>query len=243
MNSNVNLEAAVGVLGFLGTGFCLFVASLLAVYSFARGKRERAANVLLASFGGVALYLVLLLAFSLASREKQLARGEEKYFCEIDCHLAYSVLNVRRTKTLGLAPDAISAEGIFYVVTVRTRFDETTITPRRGNFPLTPNSRVARVFDEEGRGYELARTSGTPLTTPLRPGESYTTELIFDLPADARNPRLLINETNFVTHFIVGHENSPLHEKTEFRLEPSEGQSAGVAPTAQTREESALRRR
>lgn len=59
---------------------------------------------------------------------------------------------------------------------------------------------------------------GMPLDTPLRPGESYTTELVFDLPADARDPVLLLNGSSHATRFIIGHENGPLHRKTEFRL-------------------------
>jgi hypothetical protein len=76
-----------------------------------------------ALFGAaIAIYFVLLLGFSLASREIILAVGEEKRFCEIDCHLAYSVQSV----TSPLPPTA-PAGAIRYVVTLRTRFDETTI--------------------------------------------------------------------------------------------------------------------
>jgi hypothetical protein len=60
--------------------------------------------------------------------------------------------------------------------------------------------------------------SNTPLTAPLRPGESYTTEVVFDLPADVKSATLLINEGDFVTHLIIGHENSFLHGKTRFQL-------------------------
>ena len=55
---------------------------------------------------------------------------------------------------------------------------------------------------------------GMPLDTALRPGESYTTELVFDLPEGAREPVLLVIESSTATRFIVGHENSPLHGKT-----------------------------
>jgi len=44
------------------------------------------------------------------------------------------------------------------------------------------------------------------------------TELVFDLPAHALSPILLINESDLPTRFIIGHENSPLHKKTEFKL-------------------------
>jgi hypothetical protein len=56
------------------------------------------------------------------------------------------------------------------------------------------------------------------MTIPLRPGESYSTTLVFDLPADISNPTLLIREGEFVTHLVIGHENSFLHKKTWFQI-------------------------
>jgi hypothetical protein len=54
--------------------------------------------------------------------------------------------------------------------------------------------------------------------TRLRPGESYTTEVVFDLPADVKATNLLINEGEWMTQLIIGHENSPLHGQTRFQL-------------------------
>jgi hypothetical protein len=65
---------------------------------------------------------------------------------------------------------------------------------------------------------ESSNAAGTLMNTPLRPGESYTTTLAFDLPADARNPSLLITEGEWLTHFVIGHENSPLHKHVRFQL-------------------------
>ena len=229
MNTNVNLSAALGVLGFLGAGLVLFLLGLVALQALFVRRYGR----LKASLAGMALvagvYAALLVAFSLASGERVLARGEEKHFCEIDCHLAYSIAGVRRAKALGAGSSQTAARGEFYVVTLKTRFDETTTSVGRGDAPLYPNPRRATVYDVEGNGYgvseegrrALASEGGTgmPLDTPLRPGESYTTELVFDLPPDARAPLLLLlNESSPETRFIIGHENSPLHKKTEFRL-------------------------
>jgi hypothetical protein len=232
MNTNVNLEAAVGVLAFLGAAFVLGLAALIIIHAIKTRKRARAGRVGLAGLVGLGLYVALLLAFSLMSREKVLAFGEEKHFCEIDCHLAYSVTNVRETKTLGVQENEATAQGIFYVVTIKTRFDETTISRTRGNGLLTPNSRIVTILDEEGNSYSPATEGqraldgsqpggggGTPLDTPLRPGQSYTTDLVFDLPANIKNPELLMREGEFITHFIIGHENSFWHGKTKFRLE------------------------
>jgi hypothetical protein len=237
MNTNVNLEAAIGVLGFLGTGLLLFVAALVVLCLIVKGRRAAAGNVVLIAFGLVVAYAGLLIVFSLASTERVLARGAEKHFCEIDCHLAYSIKDVRQTKTLGPPTQPVTAQGVFYVVTVKTRFDEQTISPTRGNGLLTPNSRVVTVLDAAGREYqfapagqralELTEGAGLPFTTPVRPGESYTTELVFDLPTDVRAPRLLIHEGEPVTHFIIGHENSLLHKQTAFQLAAPADERAG----------------
>jgi hypothetical protein len=51
------------------------------------------------------------------------------------------------------------------------------------------------------------------LTQSLRPGESYFTDLVFDVPKDARGLRLLITEDDPETRLVIGHENSLLHKK------------------------------
>ncbi len=224
MYTNVNLAAPVGVLAFLGTGLLFLVAALVLAGSLVGRKFRLAKFVLIAMLVIAGIYAGAMLAFSLAGREKVLARGEEKHFCEIDCHLAYSIANVRQTKTLGTLPNQLTAQGVYTIVTLKTRFDETTIAPWRGNGLLYPNGRVLTLTDERGNQHapanalDASQASGTPLTAPLRPGESYTTEVVFDLPADVKGATLLINEGDFATHFIVGHENSFLHGKTRFQL-------------------------
>ena len=228
MYTNVNLAAPVGVLAFLGTAFLLFVVGLALIYSLVR-KRSGLRKLALMTIALIAgLYLAFLLIFSLASSEKVLARGEEKHFCEIDCHLAYSITDVHEAKTIGEAPNQVTAAGIFRVVTIKTRFDETTIGPHRGDGLLYPNSRVVTVSDVNGKQYfssttaqsllEKSQAAGTAMTIPLRPGESYSTTLVFDLPADIKSPTLLIREGESATHFVIGHENSFLHKKTRFQI-------------------------
>lgn len=238
MNSNVNFEAALGVLLFLGTCLVLLVLTSFAAYGLVARRYGRMLKGLLALVVVLALYLGLMFVFSLRSEEKALARGEEKYFCEIDCHLAYSVVDLKQAKTIGNPPNQAKAAGSFYIVTVKTRFDEKTISARRGYGPLYPNPRVLTVFDEQGRKYnlstegqqalELSGGGGTPITTPLRPGETYTTALVFDVPAEVRSPTLLINEEWLPTRFIVGHENSFWHGQTRFRLDAGTTEALGA---------------
>lgn len=228
MYTNVNLAAPVGVLAFLGTGFLLFVFGLALVYSVLRKKFGLTKFAIVGITVVAGLYLVCLLIFSFASKDKLLARGEEKHFCEIDCHLAYSVTDVRETQILRAPPDQLIPVGTFRVITIKTRFDENTTSPNRGDGLLYPNSRVVTVSDENGHQYspsaaaqvllEKLQATGTAMTIPLRPGESYSTTLVFDLPADIKNPTLLIREGEWVTHLVIGHENSPLHKKTRFQI-------------------------
>jgi hypothetical protein len=224
MNTNVNLSAPVGALAFLGAGFVFFVATLVLVQSLIVRKHGRAKVVIIAMLLIAGVYLGAMLIFSFSSHEKVLARGDEKHFCEIDCHLAYSIADIRQSKMVGQS----SARGVYTIVTIKTRFDETTISSRRGNGLLYPNSRVLTLFDERGNKYatsaegqhalEASQSNGTPLTTPLRPGESYSTDIAFDLPAEVKPATLLINEGEWNTYLIIGHENSPLHKKTRFQL-------------------------
>jgi hypothetical protein len=227
MFTNVNLSAPVGALSFLGVGFLIFVAAVALAYSVVTRKFGMTRLAVVAMAALTAMYLAVLLVFSFSSRDRVLARGEEKYFCEIDCHLAYSITDVRETKTLGEGANAVTAVGMFRVITIKTRFDENTITPTRGNAPLRPNSRVLTLITEDGQEHspssagQAALTSqiaGIPITDPLRPGENYTTVVVFDVPADVKTPTLLIQEGNFLTRLIIGHENSLFHRKTRFQL-------------------------
>jgi len=228
MFTNVNLSAPLGAMAFLGGGFMLLVAAVVFIYGLVSRRLGVARLVLVVALVGAALYFGTLLAFSFTSHDEILALGKEKHFCEIDCHLAYSIVDVRQSKTLGNSGNQTAADGTFYLITVKTRFDQNTISATRGDGPLTPNSRVVSITDDQGRTFvpslageeAVARTEGlgTPLTTALRPGQSYLTKIVFDLPADVRHPTLLMREGEWVTHFVIGHENSPLHKKTRFQL-------------------------
>jgi hypothetical protein len=80
---------------------------------------------------------------------------------------------------------------------------------------LTPNSRYVALVDDAGNRYP-GSTDG--LKRQLIPGESYTTDIVFDVPTNARNLRLVLRNNDPETAFIIGHENSLLHGKTTFAL-------------------------
>src|SRR5260370_21830921 len=89
------------VLLLLGTVLLMGACVLIVLYGTLRS------SPFFTRFGGTAAlvialgYFMLLAGISLASREEVLPPGGWKYFCEIDCHLAYSLVGAQTTATLG----------------------------------------------------------------------------------------------------------------------------------------------
>jgi hypothetical protein len=214
------------VVAFLGTAG-LFAAAAAAAILTALLRKRRVAGWLAAAaalfpFG----YAAALLLTSAGSEEKTLGRGDRKYFCEIDCHLAYSIAGVRTAKAIA----GRRANGTFTVVDVKTWFDPDTIASFRGNAPLSPNPREAWIADGLGRRYgpspggmaaleEERGSPSVPFSRELRPGESYVTTLVFDLPPGIPRPRLFVGDPPGIENALIGHENSPGHKRVYFALE------------------------
>jgi hypothetical protein len=196
------------VLAFLG-GVLVFV--VLAVgYVLARITRRQplAKAALVVGAVGAGAYALVLVIASVSSRDRVLAPGEEKHICEIDCHLAYSVGGVKS--------EPVPSGGSRYTVSVKVRFDDATVSSRRPkDAPLSPNSRYVALVDAAGNQYP-GSTDG--LKQRLIPGESYTTDIVFDVPAGATGARLVLRNNDVETHFLIGHENSIGHGTTTFAL-------------------------
>jgi hypothetical protein len=218
-----NGGTVLSVLALVGTTFILICAACLAILATISRNRRLAR---LAIGGGVclaAVYAVALVAVGAMSGDRVLRPGEEKYFCELDCHLAYSVT--------GVSPLLQAAESgeTTWAVTVRTRFDERTISSRRSReAPLTPNPRRVALVGADGREFaplpmtperqSAIGVASTPLDQELRPGESYTTTLLFTLPAGSTPASLDLTEDVFPTRLMIGHERSPFHGKALLAL-------------------------
>ncbi len=244
------LVAVIGILLFLGTVtvFAAMVAAIVFLKFLGEERLSRwngatsgwlfRGRGLTRKLGAVTasllvLYAAVLFSASAASHERTLSPGEEKYFCEIDCHLAYSVAGIEKVQTLGAGSDQKAANGTFFIVKLRTRFDEHTISPRRGDSPLTPSPRVIILVDGEGHEYPVSRDAQhaleaslagrwTPLTNALRPGEAYVTPLVFELPFGASGLKLLIaspTQPEWLGRVLIGDEGSILHKKVYLRLE------------------------
>ena len=196
----------------------LFVAAVLLVIAFWKRKGWLKKFV----FGGVAvwfaLYAVLLLGASLTSEEKTLGLGEPKEFCGfyLDCHMHASVSDVRKTKAIGDK----TAKGEFYIVKVK-------IFSNAKRVDLGLDSPKFFVIDGNGKAYprvEEAENPEPPFDKKIPAGGSFEKEVVFDLPADVKNPRLDVAEGIGIDKafelILIGDEDSILHKRVRFSLEP-----------------------
>jgi hypothetical protein len=197
---------AIGTMGVLLVFGLLTTSPRLVTFSIAAGALL---------VGG---YALALLAGSALSHPRVLEFGQEKEFCGfyLDCHLSVAVLGDEVSDHIGTGATRRQAHGVFHVVTVRVansakRVDLALLQP------------VARIVDTDGRSFAPIADGGTDaLMTRLGPGGSANATLVFDVPRDARNPRLLVSEGFGIDHVIelllIGDEDSAGHAKTYHRL-------------------------
>lgn len=227
MPSGGQLLAVISVLAFLATVLIALLSTVLFAAGLIFKSRFVAWSAATALGSVLSCYFLVLLGFSLFSREETLPVGVEKYFCEIDCHIANSVAGTRWVSAPG--PELQTAAGHDYaIVAMNTRFDPKTISPQRGDGPLTPNERLVALVDEKGARYAPASNAAEilgklgvatrPLRTALRPGESYTTYLVFEVPSTAKGFRLDFRSGDAEDRFLWGNESSLLHKKVYFSV-------------------------
>ncbi len=216
------LAILLAVMAFLGTLALITALVVLSLWWFSSGVGERSRHAAVGAAGAGVAYLLLLGGASLTSRDVILPPGSEKYFCELDCHLAYEVLSAG---AVAPAPDS----GNLWEVVVRTRFDETTISPSRPRDGLlTPSPRRIRLRTADGilvpplTAAEVStvgiRDTSVPLDRPLIPGASYRTSFWFRMPLGSRPEALLLEDDMAISRVLIGHERSPLHAKVLLAL-------------------------
>jgi len=223
--AEMNRFAHLTILFLMGAELTIAI-SLISAFVLTISRRKIPALIACGTAIAIAVgYVGVLLGVGLLSREQTLAPGQWKYFCEGDCHIAYSIAGVRDETVSAAAGSTDSAQPLLLVVLVKTWFDENSIASFRGNGPLAPEPRTVVLVDNAGREYApfsngepSSGMRSTSMTRPLRPGESYLTALAFDVPREARGLRLLITDIDSASRFIIDHENSPLHGKIFLRL-------------------------
>ncbi len=123
------LYTVLGVLSLLGTGRSTSSACAVAfaaikatgekrlagwtegVAGWLFGGKGLARKILIVAVILAAGYSGALFAASLESHEWNLEPGAEKYFCEIDCHIAYTMTGVAKAEAIGAGSDRATAQG------------------------------------------------------------------------------------------------------------------------------------
>ena len=231
--------APIVVLAFFGTAFLVIASLFVGFAGIFRKSRPLTLGGIAAAAVVTLVYGLVLLGLSLISRDVELPPGAWKYFCEIDCHIANSVV---RVQVLRRAPQELRREAAapkIVLVQLRTWFDPSTISPHRGNGPLMPGDRSVRLIDGQGRKFAespktavLLAESGlrsTPLRTPLEPGESYDSFLVFETPPESHDFCLLVTSAEGLDAAIWGHEISPFHGKAYFGIRNTTAAAARAA--------------
>lgn len=136
-----------------------------------------------------------------ATNEKQAETAKEYGLNEVvqDGDLAFSVSNVTTAKSLGNSYTLKNAQGMFYVVTLKLE--------NKGNKTVTFDSSMAKVTDEQGREFErsiegqtakgMAQGNVDLFLQQIQPSLSVTGDIVFDLPADVKNPVLVVKGSYF----------------------------------------------
>ncbi|HKQ07683.1 MAG TPA: DUF4352 domain-containing protein [Blastocatellia bacterium] len=109
---------------------------------------------------------------------------------------AFAALGVRQAATLGGAPDAPRAQGIYAIVTMK-------VANHAQRVDFTFDKSTVILIDEQGneyhwadgtqRAYDALRPASARCAEPIAAGATCITEVVFDLPATARITQVRIS--------------------------------------------------
>ena len=217
-------------------GVALMMVALLAgVYALVMirvfwRRREYAKAVAAGKWllAGVAVYLAALIAVSVASPPKVASGSEEVRLCDAlgDCSLAVYVLEAEQRRTLGNPPQEMISDGVYYIVTVK-------VTSYSANPAFAPGDLTAFVVDDSGASASRFPEGERPVHATLSrenpyqvqsgpTGGSFKKTFVFDVPADAKNPCLIVRAGGWLDRllqlFVIGDEDSLFHPGTRLPL-------------------------
>ena len=202
----------VFILVFLST-----VATLVFIlYTVLRGRRQDTRRVLLRLLSFLTVYLGIVPAVSLLTPRRVLGVKEDQF--DDGC---VAVERASVLPALGRERRLLPARGVFYAVSLRVssralrraqRAPDTTV------YLLDSPGRTDHPSAEGQRAYEAEHGEAMPLGARLRPGGSFQTVRIFDLPKDARDVGLVVSHGAGPGWFIIGEGQSLLDKRTMIRL-------------------------
>ena len=140
---------------------------------------------------GVAAAILAAIALSLLAMLALLNRRDQRLGLNQEIHIddfGFSVLSVRQTDAIGTGEHASKPRGTYYIVAMKISNHA-----KRVNYKFKRSSAV--LVDDAGRQYLFSREGQDALESPSRlaacdapipAGASCTTDIVFDLPGEAR---------------------------------------------------------
>jgi hypothetical protein len=185
---------------FLAVFFTSVVLLGLAGLAALRRRRARAFALLRRLGVLIGIYLGAVLLVSLLSPRRVLQVGDDQ--CWDDWYLAVTHVNRR------LAHDTVAYEVTFRVSSRARR--------------VAQRERGVQVYlmDDRGRCYDpVPDDTATAFDVLLQPQEAVEITRVFNLPADAQDPVLVVSHGGgFPGLFIIGDSESLFHKRTVVRL-------------------------
>ena len=176
--------------------------------------------------GGVAIwfafYVVMLLGYSGASKDRVLGVGEPKEFCGfyLDCHIHAEVTNVETANQIGNR----TAKGKFYIVGLRVFSDAKNpniafrLIEPRALIEVDDHTAIIRDLDSEA----LLPTAAVDLGGEIKGSQTIEKEIVFDVPATLPDPRMQIAEgygiDSALEAILIDDEDSIFHKRNYFKL-------------------------
>lgn len=176
---------------------------------------DRAKPTLRIAAGAGAILIVLGMGLLLAQPLHPYAVGENYCWDEY----CFAVTQVKRTKSIGSGSQRVAARGTFYIVTADMQ------TPWWGRFTWSNDAVYA--IDYTGADYRYSREGQRALDEQLKTARSQchqilgageTETIVFDLPDDVVQPRLLVRDTLGFEGLLGGVRLSLFYVKPAFNL-------------------------
>jgi hypothetical protein len=227
----IHLVGGTNAILLLLTAMTVGVGLLIAFISWRR-HNPRVARTFAGGAATVAIaYLAGVLVASAGSQEQTIAQGDTKWFCGfyLDCHLGMSVEGTDRVTSIPSASGTLNATGSFHIVTVKLEN-----SAKNPNVDMLLYQPIAKVVDAAGNEYKRSAAAEAAIGTTRPPAlgaetkvrhEPVLATMVFDLPPNIQQPRLMVSEGWLVDRIIelglIGDENSIFHKREFFAIDGS----------------------
>ena len=202
---------------FILSSLIVVVAFVRACYLVLRKQVSAAKHTVARLAIFIAIYTVTLVAVSLVTPQKKLRLGDVRCFDD----WCISVVSASRQPSIG----NVSANGIFYIVTVRVSSRSRGRRQREVDVLTYLTDRRGRRFEVSPVGQDALQRAGLAspsVTSFVDPGESIESRLAYDVPNGTTDLGFIKTSYGwFPVRLVIGDSSSFFHRPTVVELGPS----------------------